>query len=222
MSCAPHLDQKLLVAVRFVTHAEHLSWLFAAVVAHGRGAVTLTGVDTPAVVAPAAAATAAASTAVLWSPEQQLSCLDACLGCIQDAGCGKVGDPYAAAAAAVSLRADVVCFNLFALEGLIVADAAGLPFVALHPYPPPPQQPPQQPLQPPPPPPPSKPEHRKCGGGGPGAHRRWLRALLAEDWPHLLGQLDLAAAAAPHVSALTFEDFAHWVGGGPGRGFAGL
>jgi hypothetical protein len=99
--------------------------------------------------------------------------------------------------------ADIIVFNLFALEGLVIADVTGIPAVALHPYPPPPAK---------------NTEGRYPHGGPEG-----LRARLQEEWPYLLQQLTIgselearkAKSAQPvdkaTKSLLSFEEFEHWV-----------
>ena len=87
------------LAVRFVTHEEHLEWLHLEIFSGTLG-IELVAVATPAIVSSSHHFGVGASSAGLWTSAQQSTCFDACEG---------VG---------------LVAFNLFALE---VKTARGRP-----------------------------------------------------------------------------------------------
>ena len=175
-------------AVRFVTHASHAPWLEE--LFRDDSYVQLWPCATPPMLPPGGEA----APSSLWSDEQQATCLRACGLLKEDVGGSKAG--AAAAAAPLTVKLSLIAFNLFALEGLVIADVTGAPAVALQPYPLPPQS---------------------------SSPPRGLRRRLREDWPRLLDQLELASARSSSSRgggggggsgdspSLTLDEFEHWV-----------
>lgn len=192
------------VVLRFVSHREHECWLRNDVFLNLPSTqISIWLVDTPSIISESTKFGVDAESP-LWTREQQNVCLDVCLGTsfASNSPISHEQGERSFSLPSTTTKVAAVIFNLFALEGLVIADIAHIPCVALHPYPPP-----------------SRNNSSRCSypDGGKGG----LKKRLAEDWPYLLGQLELASAlnevdvelsrCSGTCPSLNFEEFEHWV-----------
>ena len=103
------------VSVRFVSHEAHRSFLSTEIFSSA-SKITLYLCDTPPILPHGS------EERHLWTDTQSNTCIKACLGdTSSDSGMAKA--------------TELIAFNLFAMEGLVIADMTGIPAAGLHPYP---------------------------------------------------------------------------------------